>query len=380
MSKRRSDLSTQDANRNDISLLELLKEDLPLFVETALRGDPYRTTIAARRLVGRIGEVAPQVSAAIQQRLVATRAGTQSVREARRVEPGLDDTGNLLTLRPAGESPRPTLSSSVNADLEGFLREHSGSEALRARGLEPRWTVLLTGPPGVGKTMLARWIASRLGVPLAELHLSTAISSFLGKTGQNLRDALDIARREPMVLLLDEFDALAKRRDDATDLGELKRVVSVLLKELEEWCGPSIIIAATNHPEMLDPAVFRRFQLSMALALPDTESAAEILLAQFQPNGARPEVLRLVAEVMRGSSGSDLRQFAQNSQRVALLEDIPIDEAVLRDIAKRLEKTAERKAFCRLAVKILPRGDRSMDRLARLIGVAKSTVHSYLSE
>ena len=128
-------------------------------------------------------------------------------------------------------------------------------------GLSPTRSAIFVGPPGVGKTLTARWLASQLGVPLYVLDLTAVMSSLLGRSGTNLRAALDFAKRSPCVLLLDEIDAIAKRRSDDTDIGELKRLVTVILQEVDEWPATGLLLAATNHAELIDPALWRRFDL-----------------------------------------------------------------------------------------------------------------------
>src|SRR5262249_30290083 len=152
----------------------------------------------------------------------------------------------------------PVLTAKLRGALDLVIAERSHLAALAKSDLKPTTTLLFTGPPGVGKTLSARWLAHSLQKPLLTLDLASVISSFLGRTGANLRYVLDYAKQVDSVLLLDEFDAIAKRRGDDTELGELKRLVTVLLQEIDVWPRDRILIAATNHGELLDRAVWRR--------------------------------------------------------------------------------------------------------------------------
>lgn len=133
--------------------------------------------------------------------------------------------------------------------------------------------MVFTGPPGVGKTLAARWLAVQLHRPLLILDLASVMSSFLGRTGSNLRNVMDYAKSVECVLLLDEFDAIAKRRDDNGEIGELKRLVTVLLQEIDDWPVGGLLVAATNHGSLLDPAAWRRFEVQIDFPLPNREQA-----------------------------------------------------------------------------------------------------------
>lgn len=132
----------------------------------------------------------------------------------------------------------------------------------------------------MGKTLTARWLAAKLEVLLYVLDLTAVMSSLLGRSGNNLRTALDFAKRSPCVLLLDEIDAIAKRRSDDTDIGELKRLVTVILQEVDEWPATGLLLAATNHPELIDPALWRRFDLVVEFKMPDI-AAIRVAVKQF---------------------------------------------------------------------------------------------------
>ena len=122
-----------------------------------------------------------------------------------------------------------------------------------------RRRVLMFGPPGSGKTSAAEGLAAELGIPLVVVRLDSLISSYLGETASNLRRVVDYAARAPFVVLFDEFDAIGRNRDDPQEHGELKRVVNAFLQMIEAYSGTSLLLAATNHEQLLDPALWRRF-------------------------------------------------------------------------------------------------------------------------
>ena len=163
----------------------------------------------------------------------------------------------------------PVYPAMVQQTLDRLVAERLRISALLNAHLEPTRTVLFTGPPGVGKTLAARWLAREMNRPLLILDLSAVMSSYLGRTGANLRHVLEYAKSIDCVLLLDELDAIAKRRDDFGEIGELKRLVTVLLQQLDDWPSTGILISATNHSKLLDPAVWRRFEQRIEFPLPE---------------------------------------------------------------------------------------------------------------
>jgi SpoVK/Ycf46/Vps4 family AAA+-type ATPase len=152
--------------------------------------------------------------------------------------------------------------------VDQLLEEQQRSSLLRAHGLDPRHRVLLVGPPGNGKTSLAEAIAEGLAVPFFVVRYETMIGSYLGETAGRLKRVFDYVRTTPCVLFFDEFDAVGKERGDIHETGEIKRVVTSLLMHVDELPSYAVVIAATNHSELLDRAVWRRFQLRLALPAP----------------------------------------------------------------------------------------------------------------
>jgi len=143
--------------------------------------------------------------------------------------------------------------------IENVLEEYRREDLLRSYGMMPAEKVLFFGPPGCGKTLSAETIAYELNRPLAIVRLDSLVSSFLGETAANLRKIFDFIAKHKLVVLFDEFDALGKERDDGSEHGELRRVVNAVLQMMDSYDGKSIIIAATNHEQILDSAIWRRF-------------------------------------------------------------------------------------------------------------------------
>ena len=204
--------------------------------------------------------------------------------------------------------------------VEGILREHNREEVLKAHGLRPSDRVLLCGPPGCGKTLTAEAIASDLGRPLAVVRTDSVVSSFLGETAANLRKVFDFAAASPMVVLFDEFDAVGKERDDASEHGELRRVVNAVLQMLDSYDGRSLIAAATNHEGMLDSAVWRRFEEVLFLKPPTAAELRRLLAVKLR--GVRREFE--IGEVVdrgwfKGAAHADVERIVRRAVKEMVL-------------------------------------------------------------
>ncbi len=296
-------------------------------------------------------------------------------------------------------APCPVLNAEVGQAVQALILERQRADSLKALGVTASRTVLLTGPPGVGKTMTARYLASALQLPLLTVDLAAVMSSFLGRTGQNLRQVLDFARQDRCVLLLDEFDALAKRRDDQSDVGELKRIVNVLLLELESWPEDSLLVAATNHPELLDRAVWRRFDQVIMLPLPDLVARRTILQTAFDGLSAAgatfdassrdkipplrdvaPYVIDACAAVLDGASASDVASFVRNALRSAAIGERDVSAALLTAIRQHLTSVPRSSALDRaqLATALIRGVGATQREVAQIFGVSHVTIGNWL--
>ena len=233
------------------------------------------------------------------------------------------------------------LPASVTNAARELVEEFRRADLLRAHNLEPRHRVLLTGPPGNGKTSLAEALATELAVPLFAVRYESVIASYLGETAVRLSRLFDEVRTRRCVLFFDEFDVVGKERGDVHETGEIKRVVSSLLLQIDDLPSHVVVVTATNHPELLDRAVWRRFQLRLNLPAP-TLSLAEEWFCRFEKRlgeslGYKPATL---AKRLKGLSFSELEQFALDVQRQYVLT-LP-DRDVRAIVTERLRQWQDR--------------------------------------
>jgi AAA+ superfamily predicted ATPase len=211
----------------------------------------------------------------------------------------------------------PEIVSSACAEL---VEEQQRADLLRAHALEPRNRVLLSGPPGNGKTSLAEAIAGELALPLLVVRYDGVIGSYLGETAVRLARLMEHLRSRRCVIFFDEFDAIGKERGDEHETGEIKRVVSSLLLNIDALPPYVVVVAATNHAELLDRAVWRRFQLRLELPLPTREATSSWIKRFESRTGVK---LRLTAKQIEqnltGLSYAELEEFCEDVQRRILL-------------------------------------------------------------
>lgn len=212
------------------------------------------------------------------------------------------------------------LPSEAKAALESVTAGWLRYDELDRLGVAPPRTCLLFGLPGTGKTMAAYAIARKLGLPLVVARLDGIVSSFLGTTARNIGSLFEFANRYRCVLLLDEFDGIAKLRDDPQEVGEIKRVVNALLQNLDKRESTGITIAATNHPNLLDPAVWRRFEVRMEMPLPGQAQRRAIIERFITPLKPDDATVDFLTWLTRDHSGADMKSMVNAIKRFVALK------------------------------------------------------------
>ncbi len=202
--------------------------------------------------------------------------------------------------------------------LLSLLEEFRRNDLIRSHGLRARSKLLFCGPPGCGKTLCAEVFAHEVHLPLFVANMDTVVSSFLGETATNLRRVFEYATSRPVVLLLDEFDAIGRLRDDENQHGELKRVVNSLLQLIDKYSGRGFIIAATNHERQLDPAIWRRFDEIVYFALPSQQEILRLLRMSFKNFRAMFDVESKLQK-LQGFSHAEVERVCLNAIRRSIL-------------------------------------------------------------
>ncbi|MDP1830683.1 MAG: ATP-binding protein [Geothrix sp.] len=205
----------------------------------------------------------------------------------------------------------PYFEGHIREAVTSVMEEWQHFDRLEEASIKPARTCLIYGPPGTGKTHLALWMAGRLALPVVVARLDGLVSSFLGTTSRNIGSLFSFAGRYRCLLLLDEFDAIAKLRNDPQEVGEIKRVVNTLLQHLDSRSAEGFTIGITNHDGLLDPAVWRRFEIQLQVPNPSFEARVQIIQRYLDPLSLPDSHVKLLAWFTGGSSGAELESLVR---------------------------------------------------------------------
>ncbi|MCO7500262.1 ATP-binding protein [Stenotrophomonas maltophilia] len=313
------------------TLVEFLSEVLKI-LDGALKANATMASSYAGLLAEKLESAGEREQATlVRQRLIRAPKALASAQDAS----SPNGTGQLPV---DGESrlhtidySRPTLSdvflalpTGVERRVEDLLDASRHYDVLAKAGAAVPPRLLIYGPPGTGKTQTAHWIAANLGLPLLTVRCDTLISSMLGQTSKNLRRVFEYAQSGPSVLFLDEVDALASARGNERDVGELQRVVVSLLQNIDALEPSTVVVAATNHDRLLDPAVWRRFAFQLPMPLPDAGLREELWRRYLSSFGAPTLDYSALAKQSKGATGSLIEQVSLDAKRHAVLARQPV--------------------------------------------------------
>jgi SpoVK/Ycf46/Vps4 family AAA+-type ATPase len=349
----------------------------------ALEGKPSDVRLYIAKLVRKARKENPEYALKLEELLKVDPARSNGV--LRKTLPTGEDNQQkeeLSLLRAIQNTAElePLLDERLKAQLNQILAERQHTEELESKGLKPASSMIFQGPPGVGKSMTAGWLARQLGLPLYVLDLTAVMSSLLGKTGSNLRAVLDFAKSHACVLFLDEIDAIAKKRSDESDVGELKRLVNILLQEIENWPNQGLLIAATNHPELVDPALWRRFDLDVTFSLPSEENIKAAITEFLGPDlNEFSHLMELLVDSQKGESYSNIKRTINRLRKLKLINPEEFENSCFKYLIPNVEDLSRQERIT-LAVKLVSDFSIPKQKAAKLLGVSRDTIRKKIGE
>lgn len=253
---------------------------------------------------------------------------------------------SLVDIKESTKSMRDIiLDENLSTQIELIIKEYKYRERLYAYGLSPKRKLLFAGLPGTGKTLLCEVLATELNLPILYTRFDSVVSSYLGETAANLRKIFDFASKGKWIVFFDEFDAIGKSREDQYEHGELKRVVNTFLQLLDNFESESLFVAATNHENLLDRALWRRFDDILFFSLPDKNAITSLIKLKLRNLPHSVEYKKYASE-LSGWSQSDIELACIDAVKRSILEDSDevtdtIFESAVRYHQRRMEVIAK---------------------------------------
>ena len=369
-------------------MLSTYWREIVAIIEGGLKPDPHRVSSFADHMAQRLEDNGDSRLARRIRRLISEASRPAgSIFTSQGLAADVESQQLLIEqFLPMGSPHYPVLPSSMELELRRFVELNRRSGELVSAGIDPPSTLLLFGPPGCGKTMAAIAMACDLELPLFVVRLDSLLGSFLGNSAKNLRRIFDNALAGPCVLLMDEFDVIGKMRDDAHEVGEVKRLVGSLLQNLDRIQGKQqVVIAATNHHHMLDSAIWRRFDITLHLQKPGRAEIAKIIQGLIARDRLSEAEVRTVATLSDGVSGSDITRVVKRAlQDEFLYPDEPFLRLVALGVLAHLRGYGssslyeEKKKDLILATHQQSGGDLTIRQIAQLVGCSHTYAHDVI--
>lgn len=376
--------------------METLKYSIEVgkIVEGALRHDQVKILNYTKQLIIKLEEDGETRAAAKFKKILETQneMTLSAMGSTREIAVPVDSESRTTladVIYPDSNKTSVILSRSNAEKLDSFILSYQNADKLNSLGIGVSNTLLLHGPPGCGKTKCAYLIAKKLNLPLVIARLDSLISSYLGTTAKNIRTLFEFSQKMPCVLFLDEFDAIAKARDDSNELGELKRVVNSLLQNVDAMSSDSLLLAATNHEQLLDSAVWRRFDYKLEIELPDVNAIIEMIdlftngLIEFSVKEKRELVT-----AFNGLSGANIEEIIKKAFRNAIVHEKVFDKLSIYEelfVFKNIlpQNYNNVKDILRIKAKFLRECDDkvfSLQAIADILQSSKTTIQKLVKE
>ncbi|MBO3272974.1 AAA family ATPase [Hymenobacter defluvii] len=374
---------TQNDSKTIVMYTELLK-----IIEGGLNKDPRKVANYARLLAENLSKDGEAKTA---ERILKVLQSNQAqpVYLDQVFTPPVDQETRLniadLIMPAATDEVQFIFSDTMRSKLDAFIGRLQFRNQLHAAGVDLAASLLLYGPPGCGKTSLAYYISQQTKLPLVVARLDSIVSSLLGNTSKNIRRVFEFASRQPCILFLDEFDAIAKARDDQHELGELKRVVNSLLQNIDEFIQANqsnILIAATNHQELLDRAIWRRFNSIIEVAKPGSQEIKALLSLYLQKGNVdfeqQSKKWDTLVDLLHGCSPADIKAICQNTVAQSIMSQrkaVTHADVLLQFYHFKHHNASSAKAL----VEFLSQHDVAQKTISDLVDISLRQVQNYLN-
>ena len=363
----------------------LTYELVPKLIRAALNNDRKSVESISIMIGRKMRKEHPEIASEIMQIAANSNVGADTLRTLDLSPAPVDreSRSQLVKVEEPISIEEPILSQEVWQQLDDFLHERNLLEKFLEEDILPPNSVLLSGKPGVGKTYIARWLSSKMNIPLVTVDLATSISSYLGRSGQNIKSIFDYAKSQKVILFLDELDAIAKSRDDAGDLGELKRLVNVLLKELEECPVTCIIVGATNHPEILDKAIWRRFDRNINVLMPGKDERGKLIKRGMgnKFDKLKKETKKFIVDKTDNISASEICKLCEHIKRQMIMnEEEQPDMLALKECCRIIDfkERDEKVQLCKYIKEQFP--GLSLRDISSITMISAASVGRYIKE
>ncbi len=322
---------------------------LKAFLTSHLEGDEDRfysvaMQVAAHEAKRGHGKLAGELRDLIDQAKSRRRLplpGEQKAASIRR--PREELTGILAVSNPKAHLTEMVLDDTLKSQLDRVIKEQRQASKILSHGLSPRRKLLLMGAPGTGKTMTASVLAGELGLPLFRVRLDGLITKYMGETAAKLRQVFEATGRTRGVYFFDEFDAIGSQRGLVNDVGEVRRILNSFLQMIEQDESHSLIVAATNHPDILDHALFRRFDDVLHYDLPNETRIASVLKYRLGRMATKGVSWKRLATESTGLSYAEVTRASEEALKEALIDSRPkVTEADIRRTLQERQRISKR--------------------------------------